>query len=319
MTISREKIAGGLYGLLVGDALGVPYEFTAPEHLPPREMLEMDPPPGFDRAHATVAPGTWSDDGAQALCLLASLLEHGRLDAPDFAARLLAWYRDGYMAIDSRVFDVGVQTQLAFRVLEAGAAPLDAGPSEERHNGNGSLMRVLPLALFHPGDDAALVEDAMNQSRITHGHARSRVCCALYCLWGRGLLEDRPNAWAHATRTLRGLITRGSEEEEALEYHVRPDDAPEGKGSGYVVDTLRSARMVFERGESYEAIVKDAIALGWDTDTTACVAGGVAGIRFGLRGIPMRWRETLLGTDLVDALLEQLLAARANQGAERPR
>ena len=100
--ISREeRVRGALLGLLVGDALGVPYEFTAPEELPPMASLEMTPPSDFRRAHRSVPPGTWSDDGAQALCLLASLLDKGHLDLDDFAARLLAWYERGAFAVRS--------------------------------------------------------------------------------------------------------------------------------------------------------------------------------------------------------------------------
>ena len=272
-----SRLRGGIYGLLVGDALGVPYEFSPPESLPPREQLEMEPPPGFPRAHARVPPGTWSDDGAQALCLLASLLERDRLDLADFSAKLLAWYEQGYLAVDGVVFDVGVQTGRAFRALTSGVEPREAGPSEERDNGNGSLMRVLPLALWHTGDDVALVRDAYEQSRVTHGHARSRVCCAIYSLWVRRTLEGDADPWASASATLRAMVVPGSDEEEALEGHVRPDEPAEGRGSGYVIDTLRSARQVASAHDSYEDVVKAAVALGNDTDTTACVAGGLAG------------------------------------------
>jgi ADP-ribosylglycohydrolase len=305
-----SRLRGGIYGLLVGDALGVPYEFSAPEQLPAREQLEMEPPPGFPRAHGRVPPGTWSDDGAQALCLLASLLDRDRLDLADFSAKLLAWYEQGYLAVDGVVFDVGVQTGRAFRALASGVEPRAAGPAEERDNGNGSLMRVLPLALWHTGDDAALVHDAYEQSRVTHGHARSRVCCALYCLWVRRTLESDAEPWVAATATLRAMLVPGSDEEEALEWHVRPDEPAEGKGSGYVIDTLRSARQVASAHDSYEAVVKAAIALGNDTDTTACVAGGLAGVRHGEGGIPERWRSALRGRELVDPLLEALVAAR---------
>src|SRR4029079_10906613 len=128
--------------------------------------------------------------------------------------------------------DIGVQTAAAFRARRGGTPSLDAGPSEERHNGNGSLMRVLPLALWHRGSDAELVEDAYLQSRVTHGHARSRVCCALYCLWARRTISDRPDPWRDAVTTMRALISKGSPEDEALEFHIRPDDEPEGQGSG---------------------------------------------------------------------------------------
>lgn len=75
--IDKNKIKGGLYGLLVGDALGVPYEFHHSSQIPEYDLIEMEPPAGFLRAHSGVKPGTWSDDGAQALCLLDSLLEKG--------------------------------------------------------------------------------------------------------------------------------------------------------------------------------------------------------------------------------------------------
>jgi ADP-ribosylglycohydrolase len=94
-----SAIRGGIFGLLIGDAVGVPYEFREPETLPPLELLEMSPPEGFLRSHRGTPIGTWSDDGAQALCLLASLLDCGKLDADDLAQRLVNWYRGGYLAV----------------------------------------------------------------------------------------------------------------------------------------------------------------------------------------------------------------------------
>lgn len=306
MLSRRDRLLGGLFGALVGDALGVPYEFHAAASIPALAKIEMSPPEGFARAHRGVPPATWSDDGAQALCLLASLLEKGRLDPDDLARRLLAWLHEGYMAVDGKVFDVGIQTQTALRALKEGVSPLEAGPRDERNNGNGSLMRVLPLALWHRGTDAELVRDAFLQSRVTHGHARSRVCCALYCLWARRLLDERADPWGEAVVALRGTALTG-EERDALEQHVRPDEPATGKGSGYVVDTLRSARMLAERGGTFEAAVKGAIALGDDTDTTACVVGGIVGVREGMEAIPVRWREALRGREIVGPLGEGLV------------
>src|SRR3982750_3351696 len=113
----RDRMEGGILGLLVGDALGVPYEFHGPTEIPASDDIAMDPPAGFRRSHAATPPGTWSDDGAQALALLASLLERGRLDLEDFGRRLVAWYETGYMAVDNIVFDVGVQTSQAIRAM----------------------------------------------------------------------------------------------------------------------------------------------------------------------------------------------------------
>jgi ADP-ribosyl-[dinitrogen reductase] hydrolase len=307
MTTRPQRISGGLWGLLIGDAVGVPYEFHRPQDLPPREALEMAPPPNFRRAHAHVAPGTWSDDGAQALALLASLLDRQALDLDDFGKRLVAWYETGYLAVDNLVFDVGIQTSQAIRAMLAGTPAPSAGATNEQANGNGSLMRVLPLALWHRGSDSELVRDAHAQSQVTHGHLRSQVCCALYCLWARRLLDGSLNAWGDAVGALRAIYRSTTPAYAELESQIRPDDPPEGQGSGYVVDCLRSARMAVGAG-GYEDVVKAAIALGHDTDTTACVAGGIAGIRDGVGGIPERWMRQLRGKELVEPLLQRLLA-----------
>jgi len=305
-----DRLAGGLIGLLVGDALGVPYEFHPPERLPPLAEIEFTPPAAFRRAHHGTPPGAWSDDGAQALALLASLLDCGRLDLDDFSGRLLAWADHGVYAVDGRVFDIGGQTSHAFGRLRAGVSPTEAGPRGEWDNGNGSLMRVLPLALWHTGSDAALVEDAHRQSLPTHAHPRTLACCALYCLWARRTLAGTAHPWREAVGTLRDLYDPASRERNELEEHIRPDAPPGGKGSGNVVDCLNSARLAMEAG-SYEDAVKAAVALGNDTDTTACVAGGVAGLRDGLEAIPLRWRETLRGQEIVTPLLQRLITARA--------
>ena len=300
----RDRIAGGIWGLLIGDALGVPYEFHPPAEIPPADAIEFTPPPGFVRAHTGIAPGTWSDDGAHALCLLASLLHSGRFDAVDFAQRIVRWYDEGYLAINDHVFDVGVQTGRAIASLKRGVPALTAGPAGEHDNGNGALMRVLPLALWHRGSDAELCADAMAQSRVTHGHLRSQLCCALYCLWARRTLEASSQPWREAVEVLRSLSDEAQLAE--LEFFIRPDDEPQGRGTGYVVDCLRSAQLAMQ-GADYQAVVRAAIALGHDTDTTACVAGGIAGIRDGIDAIPVRWRSTLLGRELVTPLLNALL------------
>lgn len=313
--LPADRARGALWGLLVGDALGVPYEFHEPDALLWSDTIEMEPPSWFDRAHRGTPAGTWSDDGAHALCLLASLLEQERFDPHDFAERLLAWYHDGYMAVDGRVFDCGMQTREALVALRRGVSPLLAGPRGEYDNGNGSLMRVLPLALWHAGSDAELVDLAHLQSQITHGHARSQACCALYCLWARRTLEGELDAWTSAVATLRGLYG-DTELRAAIEKHVRPDDAPGGRGTGYVVDTLRTVRGVM-RQSSYERVVRDAIGHGRDTDTTACVAGGLAGAREGVAAIPERWLLALRGRELAEPLIEALVARRSGQ-AELP-
>ena len=303
----RERIAGGLFGLLIGDALGVPYEFHPPEHIPALEQIEFEPPPGFRRAHASVPPGTWSDDGAQALALLASLLDMGCFDAEDFGQRLVAWYTQGLFAVDGHVFDVGVQSAQAIRALMSGIPAAHAGPKEEFSNGNGSLMRVLPLVLWHAGSDEQLVQDARAQSVVTHGHMRSQMCCALYCLWARRILQEHQQPWQAAVQSLRELYAPTSREMLELEQYIQLHNPQVGKGTGYVVDSLISSYHALQAG-SYEQVVKAAVALGHDTDTTACIAGGLAGIRDGVRAIPQRWRRALRSSEMVEELLGRMKA-----------
>lgn len=292
--------------MLVGDALGVPYEFHARESIPTFDEIEFEPPAYFQRAHAGVPAGTWSDDGAQALCLLTSLLECGKFDVDDFANRLVKWFREDYLAVDE-VFDVGIQTQRAILNLRKGFPPLTAGPSEDKNNGNGSLMRVLPLALWHQGTDAKLIADAFDQSSVTHGHLRSKLCCALYCLWARRILQNVENAWENAIETLYEIFPAGTIENAELEAQIAPKNPIyELKGSGYVVDSLRAARWACQN-ETYEKTVKAAVSLGDDTDTTACIAGGIAGLKFGLEAIPTRWRENLRGKEVYEPIIEKLL------------
>ena len=310
----HSRIAGGILGLLIGDALGVPYEFYSPEALPRIDEIELSPPPGFRRSHAVPA-GTWSDDGAQALCLAATLTTRGGFHAEDFANRLRNWANVGYLAVDGNVFDIGLQTQRALRNLASGSPPLQAGPSGEADNGNGSLMRVLPLALWHGERTVQLIEDAEAQSRVTHGHARSRVCCVMLCFiaCGLGRGEDVATAWDCAAEALRGYYAVDSEQRRELEFILEPGHASRVQGSGYVLDSLWSMRACLLDGPTYEVAVRRAIKLGNDTDTTACIVGGLAGIIHGLDGIPERWRDHLRGTELLAPLLQDFASAIAHR------
>lgn len=309
MTTLRERIEGGLWGLLVGDALGVPYEFHEPHEIPPREHIEMSPPPGFRRSYPDVQPGTWSDDGAQALCLLASLLYCNGFDAEDFGRRLQNWYNVGYLAVDGNVFDIGNVTRDALRRLADGTPALQAGARQESSNGNGSLMRVLPLVLWHQGTDAEMIEMAMQQSQVTHAHLRAQLCCALYCLWARGTLEGQDDAWSRACDTLAERVLPNSVAVEELQQAILAFAQQSAHGTGYIVDSLWSAKTALERPD-FETAVRFAVALGNDTDTTACITGGLAGIRHGVAGIPAHWLDALREKETVRPMLDALLKSR---------
>lgn len=301
----QARLRGGLFGLLIGDALGVPYEFHNAASIPPLHEIEMTPPPGFERAHDGVPPGTWSDDGAQALALLDALLQDVELNLDRFASNLLNWFHRGAFTADGKVFDVGLQTQRAFQALHSGADPATAGPKDEHDNGNGSLMRCLPVVMVASSRDHA-IRLARKQSLVTHGHTRAQLCCALYCLTAIGMLQGltAPDAVRAAENE---LLERYTGQPEETELKIALDgrfDAPQG--SGYVVDSFWSAVHCVLSTRSYEECVKRAIALGNDTDTTAAIAGGLAGILYGEDALPNRWLEALREKAIVEHWLVQL-------------
>ena len=238
----KDKITGGLLGMLIGDALGVPYEFHEPQSIPPQKEIEFEPPEHFHRSHRGVPPGTYSDDGAQALILLNTLLECEKFDVEHFAKGLVDWLENGFFAVDKVVFDCGIQTAKAIDELKTGTEPLLAGGSNEFSNGNGSLMRVLPLALWHQGTDLELIADAFDQSAPTHGHIRSKILCAIYCLWARGILNDVENPYEKALKTFRDIFKEGTIERTELETKINPEALHYPRGSGYVLDSFFSAK-----------------------------------------------------------------------------
>lgn len=313
----QDRIAGGFYGLLIGDALGVPYEFYEAEKLPPYDQIDMVPPAGFRKTYQKVEAGTWSDDGAQALCLLESLLNRKGFFLEDFSDALVSWYEDGVWAVGNDVFDVGIQTAYALRGYKNGLLPEECGMLNPDGKGNGALMRVLPLVLWHniygsqekEQRERELVQDAHRQCLITHGHVCNQVCCALYCLTAQELMEglDAPEAVETALITLEKIYQDLPEYAQELEWSIRPEQPFEGTGTGYVVDCLRSAFMILGQSSGYEDGVKRAVLLGNDTDTTACVTGGLLGIRYGVQGIPDRWLSMLREREQAAALLRRCL------------
>lgn len=162
------------------------------------------------------------------------------------------------------------------------------------------------LSLFGTKVQAELVEDAHNQSKVTHGHINVQVCCAFYCLWARRTLEAKHDAWEEAHKTLASLYEFHLDYQTAFDDIFRDDITRTPSGGGFVIDSLFSAKWSLDKG-GYEQVVKAAISLGNNTDTTACVAGGIAGLRDGVAAIPERWLSNLQGKELLEPLLEQLL------------
>jgi ADP-ribosylglycohydrolase/protein-tyrosine phosphatase len=304
-----ERLEGAIWGHLVGDAVGVPYEFRVPDRV-------GDVAFGARGTHGQ-PPGTWSDDGALMLALLDSLVPDGgegergtvRFDLADQAHRIRAWHEaSAYTPQGDPPFDIGGATRAAIEALQRGVPPEMSGSTLPDALGNGSLMRILPLALAgRAADDATLVEWASAASAVTHGASLARAACALYTLAARRLLHepDRPDAALNgAVGSLQAAVA-----DDPLATAVQAVLAWNGRaGRGHVADSFWSAWEAFAGAATFEEAIRRAIRLGNDTDTTAAIAGGLAGIRWGIDGIPTAWRVAMRGHEVAGPLVDRLLA-----------
>lgn len=250
-----------IYGQAVADALGVPYEFRARGTFRCADMVGHG-------SHNQPA-GTWSDDTSMALAICDSYRELGRIDVDDIRGRFVRWYREGAYTVDG-LFDIGNATRAA---LECGR-----GLAGERDNGNGSLMRTVPLAFTDASDD-----EVRAVSAITHAHPTSTEACV---------------AMVHVARE---LIAGASPADVAGDVTARPVDKI--GSSGFVRHTFDAALWCLANTSSYAECALAAVNLGDDTDTTAAVAGALAGIVYGIEGIPAEWLDTLRGKDVIEACL----------------
>jgi len=300
----RSILSAGLYGLLIGDAVGRPYEFKSPADIPAFEDICIIPPKGYNSTYAHVPFGTWTDDGAQALALLDSLIQCRGLDLEHFSECLCDWFKKGKYTPDGTVFDCGIQTSSALNRILSGVSVIKAAGRDEFSNGNGALMRVLPVALFERVSIENMINIALKQGIPTHGHPRSAVVCALYCLMARHLIDEQtyidPKT---ASDTLYDYLDDNQQSE--LDYILASPFRDNPKGSGYVVDTIWSVDFAMQ-ADNYRDVIRNAILLGNDTDTTAAIAGGLAGLKYGYDGLPQDWLNCLKGKDQVNALLTQL-------------
>ncbi len=314
MTEARaDRVRGGLLGSLVGDALGVPVEFS------PRARLDADPVTDL-RGHGVhnQPAGTWSDDGSMALCLTESLVERGGFDLADQADRWRRWIFEGHWTPHGVVFDCGGTTREALFAVARGD-PLDrTGGRAEHSNGNGSLMRALPLAVRLADEpDAVLLERAHASSAVTHAHPRSLIGCGLHAFLVRHLLRgaapfDALEAMREdARRAYGGPAWKDELDRYALLIDGDLAAVPRAgiSGSGYVVDCLVASVWCLLRGADWRETTLAAVNLGDDTDTTGAVAGGLAGLCFGVDSIPAAWREAIARRAEVEALLERFVAA----------
>ena len=291
-----DRYRGCLLGLAVGDAIGTTVEFKARGTFPP--VTGMTGGGAFN-----LEPGQWTDDTSMALCLAESLVEKGGFDALDQMQRYLAWYETGYLSSTGRCFDIGNATRQALEKFKATGKPL-SGSIHPSSAGNGSLMRLAPVAMFHAPDTGRAGTYAAKSSRTTHGAKECVDACVVFAgMLVSALAGEDKQTILFEQGVPAGVsgkilaIAKGSYREKSAQ-HIR--------GNGYVVDSLEAALWCFWTTETFSEAVLAAANLGDDADTTAAICGQIAGAYYGLSGIPKPWIEVLAMRDRITALADKL-------------
>ena len=295
-------------GLCVGDALGVPVEFQTREELAQKPVIDMQGQNCWSEL-----PGTWSDDSSLTFCLADSLCSDFSLAA--ISNSFCNWYYDLKWTAQGKVFDIGITTQMAIEKLRKGVSPLQTGDTVERSNGNGSLMRILPLAYYHQIWDFQMLIDRVHQvSCITHAHPRSQMACGIYISIVIALLEGNTpeSAYRLGLDRIEPVYQKYPYDLEKPHFdrvfsrEIERFPVEDINSEGYVIDTLEASLWCFLNTSSYSEAVLNAVNLGEDTDTTAAVTGGLAGIYYGVESIPIEWITAIARQDDIITLAHRL-------------
>ncbi|NEP44594.1 MAG: ADP-ribosylglycohydrolase family protein, partial [Okeania sp. SIO2H7] len=306
--MTNSKILSGLMGVCVGDALGVPVEFSRREERIKNPVTTMT---GYGTYNQQ--PGTWSDDSSLTLCLAEALCEGFDLGA--IARNYVRWYDEDYWTARGEVFDVGGTTSQAIFRIKQGILPVEAGGRGEFDNGNGSLMRILPLAFcYQTVDFPELIQRVHNCSCITHGHLRSQIACGIYISIAVCLLEglELKAAYLEGIERIKVIYSTPKYASEKLmfsrilEGEIDSFSANEISSDTYVLHSLEAALWCLLTASSYGETVLKAVNLGGDTDTTGAIAGGLAGVYYGIDNIPSEWIEVLARKDDIAELARRL-------------
>ncbi|MGG1886854.1 ADP-ribosylglycohydrolase [Priestia megaterium] len=285
----HKKVLSTILGGAVGDALGVPVEFKK------RDSFQITAMTGYGTYNQP--KGTWSDDTSLTMCLIDNLID--KQDEYDLMQKFANYWSDGYWTPYGEMFDIGIATSEAIRRYKSGLPKEEWGGSAEYDNGNGALMRIAPLA-FTLCDETSFTkrkEEIERIAHVTHRHLRSTLGCIIYVeLLIRLLHGDEPfEAYENAVNLCQKHLT-GTEYEAEFSAYERvlnlslPHAARNAIGStGYVVSSLEASLWSFLQSDDYEEAVLTAVNLGEDTDTIGFITGTVAGVYYGLDGIPEEW------------------------------
>jgi ADP-ribosyl-[dinitrogen reductase] hydrolase len=300
----RERAIGSLLGLAVGDALGTTLEFSARDSRPRLTDIKGGGP-------FKLEPGQWTDDTSMALALADSLLASDGLDEHDLMTRFVSWMEEGAYSSNGRCFDIGNTVRGALARFKQSGDPI-AGSTDPMSAGNGSLMRLAPVAIRYWDDEAARREAAARQSRTTHGAAEAVDACSAFAdvlaaaIAGKprsDALAGTPGPWAGRIGDIMAGSWRGKHRDDI-------------HSTGYVAHSLEAAMWCVGRTGSFEEAVLLAANLGGDADTTAAIAGQLAGAFYGYQAIPRCWLGKLTSQGIIFGIARRLFDRTPSRPSE---
>lgn len=312
----RNIVKDILLGVAVGDALGVPVEFESRSYLVQNQVADMQ---GYGTYYQP--PGTWSDDSSLTFCLAESLLNG--YDLTDIAEKFCQWRENAYWTARNEVFDIGKTTNISLRKLRTILENHDfnqlkqlANNDDPTQNGNGSLMRILPLLLYINGMTIEKQFEIIHEvSALTHPPIRAAYACLIYLRYAENLLKEVDKKMAYTktqheisrffieTKANEGEITHFNR---ILNHDISMFAQEDIYSTGYVIHSLEASFWCFLTTENYAECVLKAVNLGEDTDTTAAIAGGLAGLYYGHGNIPSGWINQLARKNDIELLADKL-------------
>lgn len=307
----------GIMGVVVGDALGLPVQFSWREELEKNPVTDMIGYRTFN-----VPAGAWSDDSSLTLATLSSINDLERIDSKDIMNRFVHWYDDGEYTPFGYAYDIGCTCEEAICRYAELKNYKECGCVGEFSNGNGSLMRIMPVCLYvyenvmrGKMDEKQGLDLIHEVSALTHAHLRSKIACGIYYFLVKNILH---NSGPLSERLQVGIddAVRFYHEDignlvQMVFYHrlMKLDEfknTPVEKieSSGYVVDSIEAAIWCLLTTGSFKDCLLKAVNLGRDTDTIAAIAGGLAGLYYGYQKMPEEWLEKIQRRDWIEKMCE---------------
>lgn len=297
----NDKVKGSIYGLLIGDALGTPYEFRTAEYLAKLPSIDMLPPQNHQRTYKVAKVGTWSDEGAMMLCMMNTINDcHGF--KPDFYLRQLVAYKtQGLYAINHEPFGYSRHLETVINNFQAGGKIFHLDDKMASRNAD-TLVRMLPLALFDAKNDGtSTIKLAHTQALLTHANPINGICAAIYGQWVKNILTGIKNPFVKAVNTLLELYN-----EDCRMLIINEILKKRGAVSqNDIVECLMTTYEIISTTDSYHNAVVEAVKRGGQTSSLASAVGSIAGLMYGFQDIPSKWVEHLRGQETLENLLKR--------------